>query len=172
MPIPPRRSPPRANTPITRPTPLTIPNGIRIELIVLPHYTFRTDRYTSRQMTDGIGNRSTPLVRMLAILIDSDALTIAFQPNSTSAYRFLTLCSGGLSKGDSWILTVGCHSSRTIQFLLSYTCPATNRVSYTWLKWNSIIIIVSCADCHQSNCRKQAVIYPVHMHYPRRYSIG
>jgi len=33
-----------SNTPIRHPTPLTIPNGIRIHSMVLPQYTFQTDR--------------------------------------------------------------------------------------------------------------------------------
>jgi len=36
------------NTAIPRPTPLTIPNGIRIHSAVLPQYTFRTDTPTDR----------------------------------------------------------------------------------------------------------------------------
>ena len=50
-----------SNTPVLRPTPLSTPNGIRIQSAVLPHYTFRTDRRTDTQTdrpTDGIGNRS------------------------------------------------------------------------------------------------------------------
>jgi len=45
-----------SNTPILRPIPLTIPNGIRIHSAVLPQYTFRTDRPTDRH-TD-LGDRS------------------------------------------------------------------------------------------------------------------
>jgi len=37
-----------SNTPILRPTPLTIPNGIRIQSAVLPQYPFRTHRQTNR----------------------------------------------------------------------------------------------------------------------------
>ena len=37
-----------SNTAIPRPTPLTIPNGIRIHSAVLPQYTFQTDRQTDR----------------------------------------------------------------------------------------------------------------------------
>jgi len=40
------RPPLPCNTPITRPTPLTIPNGIWIHSAVLPQYTFWTDRLT------------------------------------------------------------------------------------------------------------------------------
>jgi len=47
-----------SNTPIPRPIPITISNGIRIQSAVLPQYTFRThtvtdwptDRPTDRQM--------------------------------------------------------------------------------------------------------------------------
>ena len=49
LPLPLRRSPPLSNTPIPRPTPLTTSNGIRIQMAVLPQYTFRTDRQTGRQ---------------------------------------------------------------------------------------------------------------------------
>jgi len=35
-----------SNTPIFRPTPLTTPNGIRIQSAVLPQYTFRTHTQT------------------------------------------------------------------------------------------------------------------------------
>jgi len=45
-----RRSPPPSNTPIPRPTTLTIPNGIRIKSAVLPQYTFLTDTHTDRHM--------------------------------------------------------------------------------------------------------------------------
>jgi len=47
-PFPFLRSPPPSNTPIPRQTPLTIPNGIRIQLAILPQYTFRTDRQTDK----------------------------------------------------------------------------------------------------------------------------
>jgi len=42
----PRRSPLRSITSIFRPIPLTTPNGIRIQSVVLPQYTFQTDRPT------------------------------------------------------------------------------------------------------------------------------
>jgi len=70
---------PSSNTPVPRPTQLTIPNGIRIHSAVLPQYTFRTDRPTDRpthRRTDGSGDRSVRLSRTLAILIESDALII------------------------------------------------------------------------------------------------
>jgi len=62
MSLPFRRSLLPPNTPIPRPTPLTIPNGIRIQLAVLPQYTFwghrpidrlthkPTDRWDRRQL--------------------------------------------------------------------------------------------------------------------------
>jgi len=61
--------------PIPRPTPLNIPNGIRIQSADLLQYTFWIDRptYTHRP-TDGLGDRSTPLALTLAILIESDVL--------------------------------------------------------------------------------------------------
>ena len=43
-----QRSSPSSNTPVPRPTPLTILNGIRIQSVVLPQYTFQTDRQTDR----------------------------------------------------------------------------------------------------------------------------
>jgi len=39
-----------SNTPITRLTPQTIPNGIQIQSAILTQYTFRTDRHTDWQM--------------------------------------------------------------------------------------------------------------------------
>jgi len=39
LPLPLRRSPPKSNTPIASPTPLTTPNGIGIQSAVLPQYT-------------------------------------------------------------------------------------------------------------------------------------
>jgi len=56
-----RRSPPPSNTPVPRPTPLTTPNGIRIQSAVLPQYTFRTDRPTDRP-TDKTGDNCVPSV--------------------------------------------------------------------------------------------------------------
>jgi len=43
-----RRLPPQSNTPIPRSTPLSTPNGIRIQSAVLPRYTFRTDRQADK----------------------------------------------------------------------------------------------------------------------------
>jgi len=53
-----------SNTPIPRPTVLTIPNGIRIQPAVLPQYTLLTDRQTKQsdrpteRPTDGPGECS------------------------------------------------------------------------------------------------------------------
>jgi len=44
-----------SNTPIPQPTPLTIPNGIRIQSAVLPQQTSLTDIQKDR-LTHGIGN--------------------------------------------------------------------------------------------------------------------
>jgi len=55
LPLPVRLSPPPSNTPIPRPTPLTIPNGIRIHSAVLPQYTFWTDRPTDRHTDQQMG---------------------------------------------------------------------------------------------------------------------
>ena len=61
LPLPLRRSPPKFNTPIPSPTPLTTPNGIQIQSAVLPQLTHRhthkvtdaTDRPTHASvMTD------------------------------------------------------------------------------------------------------------------------
>jgi len=46
--LPLRSRKPPSNIPIPRPTPLTIPNGIRIQSAVLPQYTFRRDTQTDR----------------------------------------------------------------------------------------------------------------------------
>jgi len=46
LPLPLQRSPPKSNTPIPSPTPLTTPNGIWIQSAVLPQYTCgQTDGY-------------------------------------------------------------------------------------------------------------------------------
>jgi len=68
LPLPLRRSPPKSNTPIPSPTPLTTPNGIRIQSAVLPQFT-RADRQMAGQMFSNIS-------ALLAILIESDALII------------------------------------------------------------------------------------------------
>jgi len=47
--LPLRRSPPKSNSPITRPTPLTTPNGIQIQSAVSSQFTF-ADRPTDRLM--------------------------------------------------------------------------------------------------------------------------
>jgi len=51
LPLPLQRSPPPCNKLIPQPTPLTIPNGIRIQSAILPQYTFQTDLQTDR-LTD------------------------------------------------------------------------------------------------------------------------
>ena len=70
-PVPPGPNiePPLSTCPATVvhwPTPLTIPNGIRIQSAVLPCYTFQTDR-----LTHGIGNGSFPRALTL-YYIDSE----------------------------------------------------------------------------------------------------
>jgi len=45
-----QRSPPASNTPIPRPTPVTTPNGIRIQSAILSQYTFRTNTQTDGQI--------------------------------------------------------------------------------------------------------------------------
>jgi len=64
-----RRSPPPSNTPIPRPTPLTITNGTRIQLAVLPQYTFRTDRQTQTQ-TNRWARRQVDSISAYARYID------------------------------------------------------------------------------------------------------
>jgi len=59
-----RRSQPSSNAAIPQPTPLTNPNGIRIQSAILPQYTFRADRQTDRP-TLGIGDRS--VIRALTL---------------------------------------------------------------------------------------------------------
>jgi len=62
-------SPTPSNTAIPQPTPLTTLNNIRIQSVILPHYTFWTVRQTdspthththTHKPTDGISNRSIP----------------------------------------------------------------------------------------------------------------
>jgi len=48
LPFPLQQSPPPSNTPVTRLTPLTTLNGIRIQLAVFPQIHFRTLRQTDR----------------------------------------------------------------------------------------------------------------------------
>ena len=62
------------NTPIIRPTPLTIPNGIRIHSAVLPHYTFRhthTQTHAHRSI-DGLSDMSVRRALTLAVLVDTE----------------------------------------------------------------------------------------------------
>jgi len=59
-------------TPIPRPTPLTTPNGIRIQSAVSPQLIF-ADRRTYTQ-TDALGECSVPWALLLAMLTESDAL--------------------------------------------------------------------------------------------------
>ena len=65
LPLPLRRSPPKSNTSIPSPTPLTTPNGIRIQSAVLPLF-----QCVDRQM-----RMFSNISALLAILIQSDALT-------------------------------------------------------------------------------------------------
>jgi len=65
-----RRSPPPSNTPISRLTPLTTPNGIQIQLAIFPQFTHgQTDRPTDRW---SIGDSSVP-TPAYALLYYSDA---------------------------------------------------------------------------------------------------
>jgi len=71
-----RRSPPPSNTPISRPTPLTTPNGIQVQSAVLPQYTIWTNRQTVRQTdwrTDGLGDKSVPSLAYALYTDYSDA---------------------------------------------------------------------------------------------------
>ena len=69
-----------SHTPISRPTPLTISNGIQIQSAILPQYTLRTDcqtdRPTDRQTdrpTHGNGDRSVVQELFALTVIVSDA---------------------------------------------------------------------------------------------------
>ena len=52
-----RRSPPKSNTPIPSPTPLTTPNSIRIQSAILPQY-----RCADRQTWDDMVNHNSALL--------------------------------------------------------------------------------------------------------------
>jgi len=71
LPLPLWRSPPLSNAPIPWPTPLTIPNSIRIQSAVLPQYTFRTDRPTDTQ-TDRWTRRQVYTISAYARYIDRE----------------------------------------------------------------------------------------------------
>jgi len=79
-------SPPPSNKSILQLTPLSIPNSIQIQLTVF-HNTLsgQTHRPTHRP-TDGIDDRSTPLALTLAILIESDSLTMLWSHQPQSIY--------------------------------------------------------------------------------------
>jgi len=70
-----RRSPPPCITPIPRPTPLTILNGIQIQSAILPQYTFQTEwlKHTHTQ-TDRWAGRQLYTISACALLINSDVL--------------------------------------------------------------------------------------------------
>jgi len=74
-----------SNTPISPPTPLTIPNDIRIQLAVLPQYTFRIDRQTHGP-TDRWDRWQTSTMNAYALLIESDAL-IMFKSQDVCAFQ-------------------------------------------------------------------------------------
>jgi len=58
-----RRSPPPSNTPISQPTPLTTPNGIRIQSAVLLQYI--SAQTNTHRLTDGISDRLIPIALKL-----------------------------------------------------------------------------------------------------------
>jgi len=93
-PFPFLRSPPPSNTPIPGQTPLTIPNGVRIQLAVLPQYTFWTDRQTHKLVglnqnsvetlyADKVGHHYTKYqkTRLSAILKAQHISQLDFEPN-------------------------------------------------------------------------------------------
>jgi len=61
-----RRSPPKSNTPITRLTPLTTPNGIQIQSAVSSQLTF-ADRQTDRWSMANVCTMSAPLAMLIAM---------------------------------------------------------------------------------------------------------
>jgi len=56
-----------SNTPIPPPTPLTIPNGIRIQSAVLSTLHFPDRHRETHRRTDGIGDRSIPIALTLTL---------------------------------------------------------------------------------------------------------
>jgi len=98
LPLPILRYPPPSNIPIRQPTPLTTPNGIRIQSAVVSQFS-RTDRQTHR-LIDGIDDRSTPSALSLAVLIDSDTLIITdvLQCSGHKLQYVLNGASGGLQE--------------------------------------------------------------------------
>ena len=134
LPFPHQRLPPPSNTPIPQPTPLTNPNGMRIQSAVLSQYTFQThiqtDRLTNRP-TDGIGNRSTLLVLMLTILIKSNTLENNRLTVTSSELGFTKIC---------WISSK-LASSRDKSWLHSDSISGSISYSYTQQSqstcWNS-----------------------------------
>ena len=126
-----------SNTPIPRPTPLTTPNGIQIQSVFLPQYTFRAVRPTHRP-TDGLGDRSVRRALTLAVLIDSDAHKNCLISSSTSqniadiicylhsATRVCLSVIGGLPSADKWP-----HSfAMTNRFKNTSICFCLNNVQY------------------------------------------
>ena len=84
-------TPSPSNTPIPRLTPLTTPNGIQIQLVVLPQYTLQTDRQTDRP-SDGLCDKSVPTAAY-ALLYYSDAAKNALKKliKSTRVIREMTV---------------------------------------------------------------------------------
>jgi len=74
-----------SNTAISPPTPLIIPNGIRIQSAVFPQYTFRTDRQTHGP-TDRWDRRQTCTMNAYALLIENDVL-IMFKSQAACAFQ-------------------------------------------------------------------------------------
>jgi len=68
-----------SNTPISRPIPLTYPNGIRIQSVVLPQYIIQTDRQTDRWARQ----QACKNTRLGCIKLYSDATNYTQQRHAT-----------------------------------------------------------------------------------------
>jgi len=75
-----RRSPPKSNAPIPRPTPLTTPNGICIQSAVLPQYT--PIRLTDRHMGLATALYHDPFMLYACYCIISASLAIRIAEQS------------------------------------------------------------------------------------------
>jgi len=93
-PFPLKHLPSPVQTPIAPPTPLTTPNGIRIQSADLPQYTFPTDRHIETQ-TDRWDRRQVYSNSAYAPLIVSYSLITNTLPyiNDYVAWRKWSVCS-------------------------------------------------------------------------------
>jgi len=147
-----QRWPPQSNAPIPRMIPLTIPNGIRIHLAVLPQYTFWTDRHTqtdrwSRWMFYSNTAYTRYTDRDNALKIDHKAIMLC---SSLGTLAFLHQRSGWYSdgitpKGDTecgrWngnLWPVSWYISETVQDR-TWMYDLSNGIIFTDLVWPIII---------------------------------